>query len=293
MIPAGAELVSDPIALKLPPLCDLTITLLVPAQTVHVLTRHTSAMATNYEAAGDQLNVVQLDAPKPIFSWLFLKAVEVEAAADAGSIVAFGDSITDGALSTANANARWPDVLARRLQANPATVNVGVLNEGIGGNRILHDGYGPNALARFDRDVLAQSGVRAVIVLEGINDIGHTGDAPGPEDVTAADLIAGLQQLITRAHAHGLRIVGATLTPYQGAKYATAKGEAIREAVNAFIRTPGNFDGVVDFDKATADPAHPLAFLPAYDSGDHLHPRDAGYKAMGESIDLSLFTTTK
>ncbi len=236
--------------------------------------------------------------PRPIFagattlrSWPFLKAVEVTAPADAGAIVCFGDSITDGALSTPDKNARWPDVLARRLQADKKTANLGVLNEGIGGNRLLHDVTGPNALERFDRDVLDQSGVKYLIILEGINDIGHAYDPLKPYDViTAEQLEMALTQLIERAHAHGIKVIGATLTPYVGAKYESPAGEKVREAENDFILHSGKFDGVIDFAKVTADPADPTRYAAAADSPDNLHPRDAGYKIMGNSIDLKLFT---
>jgi lysophospholipase L1-like esterase len=208
----------------------------------------------------------------------------------AAAIVAYGDSITDGALSTRDVNRRWPDVLARRLQENSKTAHLSVLNEGIGGNRVLHDGTGPNALARFDRDVLAQSGVKYLIILESINDIGRTAQprAPGDE-ITVPQLISALTQLVTRTHAHGVKVFGATLTPYVGANYASPAGEQMREAINQWIRTSGVFDGVIDFDQATRDPANPTVFDPAADSGDHLHPGDAGYEKMGSAIDLSLF----
>ena len=207
------------------------------------------------------------------------------------SIVVFGDSITDGALSTRDANARWPDLLARRLQANKKTAELGVLNQGIGGNRILHDTTGPSALARFDRDVLAQTGVKYLVIMESINDIGHAQDPVKPYDVvTAEDLIVGLGQLATRAHTHGIKVYGATLTPYVGAKYSSPAGEAMRQAVNKWIRTTNQLDGFIDFDKATQDPANPAVFAPAADSGDHLHPADPGYKIMADSIDLNLFT---
>jgi lysophospholipase L1-like esterase len=168
---------------------------------------------------------------------------------------------------------------------------MGVLNEGIGGNRILHDNAGPSALARFDRDVIAQAGVKYVIILESINDIGHAQDPKKPYDVVSAqDLIAGFSQMARRAHTHGIKVFGATLTPYVGAGYASPAGEVERQAVNQWIRTTKELDGVVDFDKVTTDPANPGVFLPAYDSGDHLHPGDAGYKAMGDAIDLKLLT---
>ncbi|MDT7813442.1 MAG: hypothetical protein QOJ42_3358, partial [Acidobacteriaceae bacterium] len=209
----------------------------------------------------------------------------------AASIVTFGDSITDGAHSTRDANARWPDILARRLQADKKTAHLGVLNQGIGGNRILHDTTGPSALARFDRDVIAQTGVKYLVIMEGINDIGHATDPAKPYDVvTADDLIAGLSQLATRAHTHGIKVIGATLTPFVGAKYQSPAGEEMRQAFNNWIRTTNQLDGVIDFDKVTTDPTHPGMFLILDDSGDHLHPGDAGYKAMGDSIDLNLFT---
>jgi lysophospholipase L1-like esterase len=197
-----------------------------------------------------------------------------------------------------DANRRWPDTLAARLQAKRGGAKFGVLDAGIGGNRILHDGssnvrFGVNALARFDRDVLAQSGVKYVVVLEGINDLGHpTATALTNEAVTAEDIIAGLKQLIERAHEHGIKIFGATLTPFEGTPfpgYFTPEKEVKRKAVNEWIRTGKAFDGVIDFEKAVRDPQHPDRMLPAYDGGDHLHPGDAGYKAMGEAIDLSLF----
>jgi lysophospholipase L1-like esterase len=227
----------------------------------------------------------------PIYAWPFFKGIDVRASARTASVITIGDSITDGDHSTRDANARWPDVLARRLQADQKTANLSVLNEGIRGNRILHDGNGANALSRFNRDVLAQAGVKYLIILEGINDIGSATSPTNPSDpVTADDIIAGLLQLAIRAHTHGIQVFGATLTPYVGATYQSPKGESIRQAVNNWIRTTNQFDGVIDFDKVTTDPTHPGMLLPSYDSGDHLHPDDAGYKLMGESINLKLFS---
>jgi len=223
-------------------------------------------------------------------NWDLAPAVSEEtftftAPAGAKAVVTFGDSITDGARSTTDMNARWPDHLARRLAARKGPA-VAVLNAGISGNRVLGDGAGVSALARFDRDVLMQTGVTHVIVMEGINDIGLARANPTP---SAADLIAGHMQLIERARARGLKVYGATLTPFEGAAYFTAEGEAKRQALNQWIRTSGAYDGVIDFDQVTRDPAAPTKFLPAYDSGDHLHPGDAGYRAMGEAVDLALF----
>jgi lysophospholipase L1-like esterase len=289
VIPPGAVEVSDPVDLAVPALSNLAITLFIPGQTVTTLTRHGLALQTSYRAAGNQLTATTFTDAHPITTWSFLKDVEVEAPRG-GTIVAFGDSITDGWRSTSGANTTWPDILADRLQADSSTRNLGVLNDGIGGNRILHDNFGPNALARFDRDVLAQAGVKYIILLEGINDIGHAADPVKPYDVvSAADLIAGLSQLATRAHTHGIKVFGATLTPYVGAKYESPEGEVMRQAVNQWIRTTPELDGVIDFDKATRDPANPAVFAPADDSGDHLHPNDTGYKAMGDAIDLKLF----
>ena len=290
-IPAGALAVSDPVNLKLPPTSDLAVSIFIPTQAIGEVTLHTFADQTSYTAPGNVTGAKSLDAPTNIYSWPFLKGVDVSADDKAAAIVTFGDSITDGAHSTRDGNARWPDVLARRLQADKKTAKLGVLNEGIGGNRVLHDNTGPNALARFDRDVLAQSGVKYLIIMESINDIGHAQDPNRPYDVVSVeDLIAGLSQLATRAHTHGIKVIGATLAPYVGAKYSSPAGETMREALNQWIRTTNQLDGVVDFDKVTRDPAKPNVFLPADDSGDELHPSDAGYKAMGESIDLKLFT---
>jgi len=229
------------------------------------------------------------DATK-IFSWYFLDGIDVQSVDDSRAIVTLGDSITDGALSTHNANHRWPDLLAARLQADPNLKDVSVLNAGIGGNRVLNEGAGPSAISRIDRDVLAQSGVRYVIVLESINDIGRLAHLATPyDDITAQQLEMGLKQIVDAAHEHGIKAIGATLTPYGGAGYSSDAGEKVREAVNDWIRNSGTFDGVADFDKATQDPANPTHFNPAYDSGDHLHPKDEGYKAMAGAIDLSLF----
>jgi lysophospholipase L1-like esterase len=292
-IPAGALVISDGAALSVKPLSDVAVSLYLPMQPQTLISRHGFADQTNYRAAGNQTAGADLTGAKTFTSWEFLKGIDVKGDGKGASIVLFGDSITDGALSTLDKNARWPDVLAARLQADKRTEKLGVLNQGIGGNRVLHDTTGPNALARFDRDVLAQTGVKYLVIMESINDIGHAAD-PDPakrfDIITADDLIAGFTQMARRAHTHGIKVIGATLTPYVGAKYQSAEGQAMHEALNQWIRTTKELDGVIDFDKVTTDPAHAGMFLPAYDSGDHLHPKDAGYKAMGESIDLKLFT---
>ena len=289
-IPPGAIAVSDPVSLPLAPLSDLAISISVAGQEIPTLTQHDLSLETNYVASGDQVSATTLAnaATSPV--WDFLKGVEVEAP-QGGTVVAFGDSITDGWHSTSGSHNTWPDLLAARLHANPSTRNLGVINEGIGGNRVLHDGWGPNALSRFDNEVLAPSGVKYVIILESINDIGHAADPVKPYDIVSAnDLITGISQLAARAHAHGIKVFGATLTPYIGAGYSSPAGDAIRNAVNQWIRTTPQLDGLVDFDQAARDPSNPSVFAPAVDSGDHLHPGDAGFHIMADAIDLSLFT---
>jgi lysophospholipase L1-like esterase len=290
-IPAGAQALSDSVDLAVPNFADLAISLFLPLQRISNVSVHSGAQQTNYMQAGNEVSAPRLSAPVKNSSWFFLKGVDVlPVAPQAAAVVAFGDSITDGAATTENANHRWPDYLATRLHNNPATANLSVLNEGIGGNCVLITCVGQNTLARFDRDVLAQAGVRYLIILESINDIGGLHNPNRPDyKLTAEDLEQGLGQLVARAHEHGIKVFGATITPYGGAGYATDKGEQIRQAVNKWILTSGVFDGTVDFDKATRDPNHPLSFDPKYDSGDHLHPKDAGYSAMADSIDLSLF----
>jgi lysophospholipase L1-like esterase len=289
-IPPGAELFSDPIAFAVQPLSDLVVSFYLPSQVMRAETYHSFADQDNFIAIGDTSTATDLPDATKISSWYFLDGIDVEAVDGSQAIVTLGDSITDGALSTHNANLRWPDLLAARLNADPNLKNISVLNVGIGGNRVLNEVAGPSALSRVDRDVLSQSGVRYVIVLESINDIGRLAHLATPyDDITAAQLEMALKQIADDAHEHGIKAIGATLTPYGGAAYYSDKGEQIREAVNDWIRSSGTFDGVADFDKATQDPANPTHFNPAYDSGDHLHPKDAGYKAMADSIDLSLF----
>jgi lysophospholipase L1-like esterase len=289
MIPAGGMVFSDPVAMQAAPMADIALSVYLPEQLIATPTCHVLGVSTNYIATGDASAAPVLESPRPLKSWCFVKGIDVRAA-DAAAVVTFGDSITDGALSTPDANRRWPDNLFLRLHADKKTASLSVLNEGISGNRLLYDGAGPNALARFDRDVLAQSGVKYLIILEAINDIGRIPKIGDPEStVTAQDLIFAYAQMIARAHQHGIKVYGATLTPYGGAKYSSPAGEQVRQALNQWIRTPGNFDGVIDFDKATRDPANPTAFSAASDSGDHLHPADAGYKVMSDSIDLKLF----
>jgi lysophospholipase L1-like esterase len=295
VVPPGALVVSDPVRLGVAPLANLAISLYfagsVSATTEHSLAVQTTYVSTAGNFAGDDTIP---SGGTTTTQWYFVNGIEVrDEGRPSAAIVALGDSITDGYASTVDANRRWPNRLAARLQGHASTRGLSVVDEGISGNRVLHDFIGPNALARFDRDVLVQSGVRWVIVLEGINDIGIPGAFGAPaENVSADEIIEGHRQLIARAHARGLRIYGGTLTPFEGTVfpgYYSPEGEAKREAVNRWIRTSGEYDAVIDFDAAVRDPSHPARMLPAYDSGDHLHPNDAGYQAMANAIDLRLF----
>jgi lysophospholipase L1-like esterase len=298
-IPANAVMYSDPVTLTVPQMGDLAIDLYLPGttNTPATTTMHGGAYQTSYVSeTGNHAGKTTLPVVGTTRSWFLLSRVDVAATDATGAVVAFGDSITDGAASTADTNNRWPDHLARRLLSQG--IKMGVLNAGIGGNRVLSEatlppgvdvravGAGINALARFERHVLSQPGVTHVIVMEGINDIGNARQNATP---TAEDLIAGHKQLIEQAHARGLKIYGATLTPFWGAAYFTEVGEAKRQALNEWIRNGKGYDGVVDFDKATRDPNDPKKLMEKYDSCDYLHPSDAGYKAMGDAIDLSLF----
>ena len=297
-IPPNAPVLSDPVKLDVAAASDLAISIFLPKQTMGAGI-HYSAQQTSYIGQGDLVDASSFQEPATITSWVFLAGVDVLAPDSASAVVAFGDSITDGAHSAVDANHRWPDFLAARLLAqHDRTKDLAVLDAGISGNRILHDPpsnvrFGVNALARFDRDVLAQSAVKYVIVLEGINDLGHAGtEAPESEAVNSEAVIAGLKQMVERAHEKGLKIFLATLTPFEGAAfpgYFTPEKETKRKAINAWIRDSKSADGVIDFDRALCDPSNPDRMLPAYDSGDHLHPGDAGYQAMSQAIDLSLF----
>lgn len=293
-IPAGGLVLSDPVNLDVPELGDLAISIFLPGTSgppsdplSSPITRHGSSFQTNYVSpagevspAGDHTgDAIMPPASTTFTSWYFFSGVEVAAPQQTWSIVTLGDSITDGTRSTVNTNNRWPNQLARRIMARGGNHDRGVLDAGISGNRILSGGStNPVAASRLERDVLTQPGVKYVIVLEGINDSSTT--------VFQADsIIAGLNQIVERAHELGLTIYGATLTPAG----STGIREANRQAVNAWIRTSGAFDAVIEFDVVTRDPANPTFFLPIYDSGDHLHPNDLGYQTMGNSIDLALF----
>ena len=294
VIPAGAEYISDPVEYPVAALSNLAISFHLDEPPARQ-TGHPGSRATSYVVHGNLVSAATLPNPMKVDHWYQIAGVDVTAPADAVSIVALGDSITDGHATTTNGNDRWTDVLAERLQGSAATNWIGVLNEGIGGNHLLLDGLGPNALARFNRDVLVQTGVRYVIIFEGVNDLGgltRLGEVPTAEhEALVAHILAAYRQMILRAHAHGIEIIGATITPYAGSDYyhPTARDELDRNTVNAWIRAPGNFDAVIDFDKVMRDPNHPDRLLPRYDSGDHLHPSPAGYRAMANAIPLSLF----
>jgi lysophospholipase L1-like esterase len=291
-IPAGAEALSNPVRLRFPALGDLAISIFVCRRTGPA-TVHAAARQVNYVGSGDQVFDRTGGDLVGLRSWYFLAGVDVLAPPRVrGAVVAMGDSITDGIGSPLDANARWPNDLARRLQRRPGAT-LSVVDAGISGNRVLSGSpcYGPSGVSRFDADVLTNPDVRLVILLEGTNDIGmsqRTGRciAP-PRDVSAEQIIAGDERIIEDAHARGLRIFGATILPFRGARYWTPAGEAKRDAVNDWIRVSGAFDGVIDFARALADPGDPERLAPGDDSGDHLHPNAAGYQAMAASVDLS------
>jgi lysophospholipase L1-like esterase len=280
-IPKGAEALSDPLPVTVPAQTNLAVSVHIAGATGEV-TGHSDAQQENYYADGDTASAESASSyVYTIGSWFFVDAILVDSPERCGDIITFGDSITDGYQSTPGANRRWPDDLAARLLRQPTALQAAVANEGISGNEITADGAGVNAQARFDRDVLAQPGAHTVVFLEGINDIGN-GLA-----TSATQLIAADEQIIARAHADGLRILGGTLLPFAGAGYFSPQKDTVRQALNAWIRTSRAFDGVIDFDAQLRDPANPDRFLPAYDSGDHLHPNDAGYAAMADTVNLN------
>jgi lysophospholipase L1-like esterase len=295
VIPAGAEYISDPIAYPLTALSDLSITLHLDTPPEQQ-TGHPGSRATSYLVHGDMVAAPDLPNAKRIDHWYWIAGIDVNAVKDSAAIVVLGDSITDGHGATTNGNDRWPDVLARELQAGRKTKMLSVLNQGIGGNHLLTDGLGPNALSRLDRDVVAQAGVRYLIVLEGVNDLGklsHEGEVPQAQhEILVQQMIGAYEQIVLRAHAHGIKVFGATILPYVGSGYyhPAPPNEADRVAINQWIRQPGHFDAVIDFDQVTADPSHTDQMLPAYDSGDHLHPSPAGYRTMAYAVPKTLFS---
>jgi lysophospholipase L1-like esterase len=293
VVPVGAQVVSDPIAFPVPAGSNLTVTTyLATGQPSNNITSHPGSRTTSYMLTGDHVTDTDLTGTATADHWYFLDGLETLSPSGTAAVVTLGDSLTDGRGSTTNGNDRWPDQLAARLRADRATAHVGVANEAAGGNRVLHDGLGPNALGRIDRDVLAQSGVRWLIVFEGVNDIGTADATPAAQAVDTAALETAFQQIVVRAHAQGIKVYGATITPFGGnTGYDDPTGyrEAARQAVNAWIRTSGEFDAVLDFDKVVRDPAVPRNISPVFDVGDHLHLNPAGYGALANAVPARLF----
>lgn len=288
----GEIAVSDPVAIDVTALEPLAVSIYLPRETA-VNTLHPLGLNTTYVAKGDHADNASLPGADTNRSYFWLTGITVEAPDSAGAIVAFGDSITDGYGTTPDTARAWPDLLAARLQGSPATRGLAVLNMGISGNRVRRDGAGLSALARFDRDVLARPGVRWAVLLEGINDINIAAipGMPESEAVTAEQLIAAYTQWVERAHLHGIKVAGGTITPDEGLWLYSAKTEALRQTLNTWIRTSGTFDAVIDFDAAVRDPAQPARLKPAFDGGDHIHPNDAGNAAMAAAIDPAIFAT--
>jgi lysophospholipase L1-like esterase len=285
----GALVVSDPVDLALPALTEVAVSIYLP-QEADTQSFHELGLNTTYVAAGNRVDTPAFPTHDSNRSYFWLTGLEVLAAPRSGSIVAFGDSITDGYSTTPDLHRAWPALLAERLQANPATAQLGIINMGISGNRVLRELVGSSALMRFDRDVLARSGVQWMLLLEGINDINFTAlpGVPASEQTTADELIEGLSQLVDRAHAQDIKVMGGTLLPMGGLWLHNPQTEALRQAVNTWIRSSGKFDAVVDFDAVMRDPANPERLRPDYDSGDFIHPNDAGNAAMAAAIDLNL-----
>jgi lysophospholipase L1-like esterase len=293
-IAAGAFVISDPVAFELPPLADIAVSVYLPGElSVNSGITGRYARQTNYiSPPGNFASSTVMPVGSITGEWFFVSGVDVLASPETGAVVALGDSLTDANISTLDAHCRWPDQLSRRLQARPRGRPIGMMNQGLGGNRILHDIRGDSGLRRFDRDVLTQPGVTHVIVMLGTNDLRNRWAKP-EEEVNAEQMIAGMKQLAVRAHTRGIKIFGATLTGFENETFLpgawTPEREKTRQAFNEWIREGGAFDAVVDFDRALRDPEHPASMLPIYDCGDHLHPSDLGYNKMGDAIDLSLF----
>lgn len=289
---AGQTLVSDPVNLTVPALTDLAISIYFPKQTSAATNHRFSLHSTYISKDGDFTAQAAIADPASVVeSYYYLAGVDVLAPADAATVVTFGDSITDGDQSSLNTNSEWPAVLAARLQKNKETAHIGVVNAGISGNRILGDNGG--GMVRFFHDALDVPGVKWITLLEGINDISGGARQTGPNAFSAEDLIAAYRQVIAMAHEAGVKVIGCTLTPFGGSSAYSDRGEEIRAAANNFIRSSGEFDGVIDFEKAVRDTADPKRFRKEADSPDLLHPGDAGYKIMGEAVDLKLFVPVK
>ncbi|HTO03948.1 MAG TPA: SGNH/GDSL hydrolase family protein [Opitutus sp.] len=291
VIQPGTFIISDDVAFPVTPFENLSVSTYISSMPTHV-TGHPGSRTTSFIQPGDVVSAPGLPTAVAVDHWYVLSSIEVWGSPTSAAIVVIGDSITDGRGSTTNQNDRWPNLLARRLNAQPATAQIAVLNQGAGGGRVLRDGLGTSALGRFDRDVVAVPGVKWLVVFAGVNDIGTAVGARAKGEVmaTANDLIAAFRQMILRAHRHGIRVIGATIMPFGGfASYDTPESEADRQVVNTWIRTSGEFDGVIDFDAITRDESSPSKLSPAVDGGDHLHPSAKGYEIMAGAIDLSIF----
>jgi len=291
-IPVGSQAVSDPLDFPQPALTNLTVNLfLAQGQGSNSITSHPGSRTTTYMINGNHLDDPDLPGAASVAHWYFISGIEAWSSPGTAAAVMLGDSLTDGRGSTTDGNDRWPDQLLSRLHADRATADVAIVNQAAGGNRILNDGLGPNAIGRIDRDVLAQSGVKWLLVFEGVNDIGTAPATDAAQKQLTDELIAAYQQIITRAHAAGIRVYGATITPFGGSDYDDPQGlrEATRQAVNTWIRMAERFDAVIDFDGAVRDPADPRRLLAAYDVGDHLHMNPSGYKALAEAVPKRLF----
>ena len=288
MLLPGVLVVSDPIEMEFLPFADLAVSLYFPQET-GAPTNHRLGLHTTYISKGDVTGQETMPEPTTTSAYLWLASIDVLAPADAFTIVALGDSITDGFATTLDANRAWPALLAKRLNSSQGAQHISVVNQGISGNQVLRDGAGLSVLARFDRDILSVAGVKWILLLEGINDINLRGRADGPDALTSDDLIGGYRQIIERSHTHGIRVIGATLTPEEGVPTMSERGEQIRQTVNQWIRTSGLFDGVVDFDAVIRDPSRPVRMRPEFDPGDHIHPNDAGNQAMADAFDLKIF----
>jgi lysophospholipase L1-like esterase len=292
-IPVGAQMVSDPLGFPVATNSNLTVTIYMSAgQASSSITSHPGSRTTTYMLAGNHVDDADLPGAASVAHWYFLSGLEALAPGETAAIDVVGDSLTDGRGSTTNGDDKWTDQLFTRLQSIPGVGRLTVLNQGLGGNRVLNDGLGPNVLARVDRDVLAQSGAKWLIIFEGVNDIGTAAATPDAQQQVAADLIAAYQQIIVRAHAQGIRVYGATITPFGGnTGYDDPNGlrAATRQQVNAWIRTSRQFDAVLDFDRAVRDPANPGQINPAFDVGDHLHMTPVGYAAIAAAVPAFLF----